>query len=175
MTRRTVEVLDHDPQWRVLFEQEQNLLTAALGDTAVAAHHIGSTSVPGLAAKPIIDILLEVTDLEALDRAAPALDALGYEAKGQNGIAGRRYFQKGGLARTHHLHAFRTGDRNLLRHLAFRDYLVAHPSVALAYADLKRRLASEHRYETVKYQDGKEEFILQHQAMALARASAGQG
>jgi GrpB-like predicted nucleotidyltransferase (UPF0157 family) len=139
-----ITIIPYDPSWPEKFEQEAGLLRELLGELAVQIHHIGSTSVPGLAAKPIIDILLEVSDLDALD----ALDAknagfnrLGYEPKGAFGIPGRRYFRKGGDQRTHHLHAFRTGDQNLARHVSFRDYLRAHPEIAKAYAEVKIRAA----------------------------------
>ncbi|HBL29092.1 MAG TPA: GrpB family protein, partial [Acidobacteria bacterium] len=142
MERRVLEVVAYNPEWPQRFEAEQALLREALGGVVVKVHHMGSTAVPGLPAKPIIDLLLEVSDLQELDERTPELEALGYKAKGENGITGRRYFQKGGLQRTHHLHAFKTGDAQVVRHLAFRDYLIGHPEVAREYADLKMRLAA---------------------------------
>ena len=107
---RVVEVVDYDPNWKNTFETERVLLAKAIGINAVKIEHIGSTSVVGLAAKPVIDILIEVTDLKELDNTAENIEALGYTIKGENGISGRRYFQKGGNQRSHHVHAFQTND-----------------------------------------------------------------
>jgi GrpB-like predicted nucleotidyltransferase (UPF0157 family) len=102
-------------------------------------HHVGSTAVPGLAAKPIIDILIEVTGLEALDALHEDMKVIGYKPKGEFGIPGRRYYQKGGKQRTHQIHAFVTGDFNVTRHIAFRDYLRANSDVAREYGEVKKR------------------------------------
>lgn len=122
---------------------------------ASAIHHIGSTSIPGLAAKPIIDILLEVNGLSELDNANTAMERTGYSARGENGIPGRRYFTKGGAQRSHQVHAFTRGDMQIVKHLAFRDYLLKHQQVAEEYAEIKRAaaLASQndvHRYSALK-------------------------
>jgi len=103
--------------------------------------HIGSTAVEGLAAKPIIDILIEVSSLQALDANNDAMASLCYVAKGENGIADRRYFQKGGINRTHHVHAFLTADPNITRHIAFKEYLMTHKVIAQQYGTLKRSSA----------------------------------
>jgi GrpB-like predicted nucleotidyltransferase (UPF0157 family) len=167
--KRVIEVVDYNPAWKAAFVLERSLLQEALGEIVVAVHHIGSTSVPGLAAKPIIDILLAVTDLAALDDKGAEMAALGYKAKGENGIPGRRYFHKGGPQRTHHAHAFTAGDPNLTRHLAFRDYLIANPEVTQEYAALKKRLASAYKDDSRLYQAGKEDFISLHEWLALER------
>src|SRR6185436_9586865 len=114
-----------------------------LGNAVVAVHHIGSTAIPGIHAKPVVDILLEVTDIAQVDAATEAIERLGYEARGEFGIRGRRYFRKGDGSgeSTHHVHAYRTGSRDVERHLAFRDYLIANPEEARAYSVLKQRLA----------------------------------
>lgn len=135
---------------------------------------MGSTAVPGLPAKPIIDILVEVADLGAVDALNPALEQIGYRPQGEKGIAGRRFFQKGGHLRTHHVHAFRLGDPNIARHLAFRDYLLAHPRVAFEYGQLKLSLAAQFRDHPAGYQAAKSDFVLEHEARALAwRARQG--
>jgi len=133
----------------------------------VEIHHIGSTAIPGLAAKPIIDILMEVTDLGELDQRTHGMESLGYRAKGENGIIGRRYFQKGGDRRTHHLHAFQCGDENLVRHIAFRDYLLNHRDVVVEYEQLKKALVTVCGHDMSRYQDGKSDFVREHQALAL--------
>lgn len=163
---RVIEVVDHDPAWSASFKEERRRLLAALDGVAVSIEHIGSTAVPGLAAKPIIDLLVEVDQLDRLDRCREALEAIGYSARGENGIPGRRYFTRGKPARTHHLHAFQFGDPHLLRHLEFRDYLVENPAVALAYGALKMRAAAAWRHEPAGYAAAKQDFIAEHQRIA---------
>ncbi|MCE9687632.1 GrpB family protein [Shewanella sp. AS16] len=168
MSHRIIEVVEHDPEWASRFEQEKQLLQAAIGDCALKIEHIGSTAVRGLAAKPVIDILIEVANLEELDRHQGAIGSLGYVARGENGIEGRRYFQKGGEQRSHHLHAFRRGDAHLMRHRAFRDYLMAHPDVAQAYGTIKRVAAIECKNDMTAYMQHKNRFIQYHQQQAIA-------
>ena len=112
--------------------------------------------------------MLEVTSLPALDARDGALEALGYTAWGEHGIPGRRYLVKGDDRRTHQIHAFASGDTNLARHLAFRDYLRAHPDVAAEYARLKTQLAAQCEHDIDRYMDGKDAFIKTHEALALA-------
>ncbi|MET0396751.1 MAG: GrpB family protein [Longimicrobiaceae bacterium] len=159
MTR--VKVVPHDPRWRDAFHAEAERVAAALGDNVVAIHHVGSTAIPGIHAKPVIDLLVEVADLAAVDGQAPAMEALGYEAMGEYGIPGRRYFRRddGEGTRTHNLHAFLAGSAEAERHLAFRDYMIAHPDAARAYGELKRKLAAEHPRSMDAYMDGKDGFI----------------
>ncbi|HEX8503293.1 MAG TPA: GrpB family protein [Pyrinomonadaceae bacterium] len=158
---RKVEVVPHDPRWRDAFEAEAKDIAAALGDNVAAVHHIGSTAIPGIYAKPIIDFLVEVRDIAGVDGRSPAMETLGYEVMGEYGIPGRRYFRKDDRegVRTHHVHAFETGSAEAGRHLAFRDYMLAHPEEAQRYSELKRRLASEHPQSPDGYMDGKDGFI----------------
>jgi GrpB-like predicted nucleotidyltransferase (UPF0157 family) len=96
------------------------------------------------------------------------MESLGYKAKGENGIVGRRYFQKGGNQRTHHLHAFKSGNENLIRHRAFRDYLLHHREVVLEYDRLKKELVATCRKNDVSgYQEGKSRFLRKHEELAL--------
>ena len=127
----------------------------------VTIEHVGSTSIPGLAAKPVIDILVGVTSLAAGEQAVPALEALGYEYRGENGIPGRLYFCKGVVRyrRTHHLHMVETGHEQWRPMLSFRDYLRAHPDEARHYEALKRNLAAQFRDNRQAYTDGKEHFV----------------
>ena len=164
---RKIEVVDHDPSWRGRFETERDLLSRALGEVALKVHHVGSTAVPGLAAKPVIDILIEVTGLDALDALNGRMEALGYEPKGEFGIPGRRYFRKGGSDRSHHIHAFVCGDSNITRHIAFRDYLRAHPEVAREYGALKKRIAKECDNDVARYCDGKDAYVKRIEAVAV--------
>ncbi len=134
MTRQ-VRVVPYDPAWPAEARAEAARLKAVLGEEAVAVHHFGSTAVPGLAAKPIIDLLVEVRDIDGIDAFNTALAALGYEARGENGIPGRRYFVRGSPdVHTHHVHMFQAGGMEVTRHLAVRDYLRARPAEAEAYA-----------------------------------------
>ncbi len=167
MSLRTVEVIPYDPRWPAMFEEEAALLHRILGEVAVQVHHIGSTSVPGLAAKPIIDILLEVTSLDALDVVNDAMRAIGYEPRGERGIPRRRYFPKGGLDRTHQVHAFAAGDEHVIRHLAFRDYLRAHPETAREYGELKIAVARECDNDIERYCEGKDAYVKAVEARAL--------
>jgi len=165
-----IHVVAPDPDWPANFQREAGLIVRELGRLVVAIHHIGSTSIPGIFAKPVIDILLEVADLDALDAISEGMRRLGYEGLGEFGIAGRRYFRRNDPSgvRTHQVHAFLQGDPHVHRHLAFRDYLIAHPDVAAAYSTLKRRLADRHPEDVEAYMDGKEPFIKEQLAKALA-------
>lgn len=167
VSQRIVAVVDYDPKWSASFETESNLLSRALGTAALKIHHVGSTAVPGLAAKPIIDILIEVTSLEALDVLNEDMRRLGYEPKGEYGIPGRRFFEKGGNNRTHHVHAFRCGDFNVTRHIAFREYLRAHPEVAREYGELKKAAAATCGNDVERYCDVKDAFVKRVEAEAM--------
>lgn len=160
-------VVPYDPDWPLQFAQEAKLWKSILSDTEYQIHHVGSTSVPGLSAKPIIDMLLEVDDLALLDVQSKEIEELGYGIKGEYGIPGRRYFRKGKLQRTHHVHAYQTGDSNIARHLAFRDYLITHPVVAQEYATLKRQIAEWVGNDRRAYSAAKNDFIQEQELRAL--------
>jgi GrpB-like predicted nucleotidyltransferase (UPF0157 family) len=164
-----IRVSDHDPAWAKQFDSERQRIVDAVGPIAVRIHHIGSTAVPKMKAKPIIDILLEVSSLEALDEQSPALEAIGYEAMGEFGISGRRYFRRDDAdgTRTHQVHAFKAAARDVIRHLAFRDYMRAHRQIALEYGKLKERLAGEHPHDMEAYTNGKDAFVKEHEKHAL--------
>ncbi len=170
MRAMSVRVVPHDPQWRLSYEREARALALTLGDELVAAHHIGSTAVAGIAAKPIIDLLLEVRSLAALDAANDLLRDLGYEPMGEYGLAGRRCFRKltGDGVRTHHVHAYEHGNDELHRHLVFRDCLLAHPVRAQEYSGLKQHLARTFANDSEGYVAGKDAFVRALEAQALA-------
>ncbi len=161
---------DHNPIWQVQFELEAARIQSALGEIATTVHHIGSTSIPFILAKPIIDILVEVQSLAKLDAASAKMGQLGYEIMGEFGIEGRRYFRKFDASgtRTHHVHAFVKGSEHVLRHLAFRDFLIAHPSIAREYSDLKSSLATLPMISRDAYIDGKSPFIKATEEQAVA-------
>lgn len=165
---RRVEVVPHSASWREMFEAEAGELAAVLGDEVVKVHHIGSTAIPGIGAKPIIDILLEVRDIERMDDLTPEMAELGYEAKGEFGLPGRRYFVKDGEShRTHQIHTYQTGNPEIERHLTFRDYMISHPEDARTYSRLKEELARKFPTDIEAYMDGKDAFVKEMERRAL--------
>jgi GrpB-like predicted nucleotidyltransferase (UPF0157 family) len=164
---RTVTVVPYNKQWPLMFESERSLIQALLGEVVKGVHHIGSTSVPGLAAKPVIDILLEVAGVSELDKCHAAMTQAGYTARGENGIRGRRYFIKGGDKRSHQVHAFAVGDRQVVKHLAFRDYLIKNRAEAERYAGIKRAAALASHNDAQRYSELKAGFIEHHLQLAL--------
>ncbi len=158
---RKVEVVPHDPKWRDAFDVESKSVADALGENVVAVHHIGSTAILSIYAKPIIDLLVEVKVIIKVDGCSSAMESLGYEVMGEYGIPGRRFFRKDNQEsiRTHHIHTFEIASAQVERHLAFRDYMLAHPEEAQRYSELKRRLAREYPTNIDGYMDGKDEFI----------------
>jgi GrpB-like predicted nucleotidyltransferase (UPF0157 family) len=156
-----IVLVPHNTEWSSNFVRESAEVAAALGDVLVAIHHIGSTAIPGILAKPVIDILAVVTDLALVDLQAGTLRALNYEAMGEFGIPGRRYFRKNRAdgVRTHQLHAFSVDSSEPQRHLAFRDYLRAHPRAAQAYVELKLELRRRFPTDIQSYAEGKTEFV----------------
>lgn len=163
-------VVPHDPKWKNLFLQERDTLREALGTQRIAIHHIGSTSIPNILAKPIIDILIEVASLNNLDHKNTTMQTLGYEVMGEYGIETRRYFRKSNSngIRTHHIHAYEFCSPHILRHLAFRDFLLAHPSKSVEYSQLKADLLARGNISMKTYIDGKDAFVKQTEAKALA-------
>lgn len=153
-------VVDYDPNWIESYEQESKRIRDILEDNCRDIYHIGSTSVPGLSAKPIIDIMPVVVDLELVDEHQKEFEALGYEYMGEFGMQGRRYLRKGGDERTHHIHIFDEHSEDINRHLALRDYLRAHEDKCLEYGELKKELALMYPYDNDGYCDAKEEYMI---------------
>lgn len=137
----------HDPAWSAAFDEAQATLRGILGADAIAIHHVGSTAIPGILAKPVIDILIEASSLEALDRRNTAFLKAGFVGKGEKGIEGRRFYIKDNAegVRSHHIHAFEVGAFHIERHLAFRDYLLAHREVASDYSQVKEAIVADWR------------------------------
>lgn len=164
---RIIEIEDYKESWPEGFDTEKILLKAALFPCNPEVHHVGSTSVPNLAAKPVIDILIEVDSLSELDRLDAEMIELSYRPKGEFGISGRRYYQKGGNNRSHQVHAFEKGSSEIVRHLAYRDYLIEHPAIAAEYALLKREGAELSNNRMAEYCDYKNDFIQHHERLAV--------
>ena len=157
---RNIVVVPYNPNWPEQFREEASQIAAIFGPELISIHHIGSTSVPDLSAKPIIDIMPVVRNIEKVEMFNPAMIQLGYEPKGEFGIPGRRYFAKGGDDhRTHHVHTYAPDNSEVKRHLDFRDYLMTHPEEAQFYASLKAELAQQFPHDIFGYMAGKDSFI----------------
>jgi GrpB-like predicted nucleotidyltransferase (UPF0157 family) len=153
-----VQLRPHDPVWLDLFEQERRSLVEKIGQHVLQIEQVGSTSIPGLPAKPIIDIAVAVESFEDSAVCIEPLAELGYRYRGELGIPRRHFFSKGD-PRTHHLHMLEIGSAEWRNHLLFRDYLRAHPGTARAYAVLKQDLAGRFADNREAYTEGKSEFI----------------
>jgi GrpB-like predicted nucleotidyltransferase (UPF0157 family)/uncharacterized protein (DUF952 family) len=156
---RPILLVPHNPQWHEEFKKESQRITQALGDEVIAIHHIGSTAINGIKAKPVIDILPEVRDIEKIDSLNGEMVKMGYTPRGENGIPLRRYFTKDvNGVRTHQLHIFQSRNGEIARHLNFRDYMRTHPSEAKAYEALKENLATQFD-NTLDYANAKSDFV----------------
>lgn len=165
-----ITVTDYDPLWKRKYEKESLLIKDILMDNCIAIYHIGSTSVEGLAAKPIIDIMVAVKSLEKVDRTAADFSKIGYEYLGEFGITGRRYLRKGGDERTYQIHIFQAEDWiNIGRHLAFRDYMRTHKQARDEYTKIKKELARKFPYDIDGYCDGKENFVQKIEKLARSQ------
>ena len=167
MKMEGVRVESYSPLWPQMFREESNRIKSILKVELKGIHHIGSTAIPGMSAKPVIDMLPVVKDIIRVDDYNESFIRHGYEPRGEYGLAGRRYFVKGKLESTHHVHVYQEGDPAIIRHIAFRDYMIAHPSAAKAYSLLKEKLAQQHADDRNAYIDGKASFVQEHERLAL--------
>jgi len=170
-----VSVVEYRPQWREMFEEEMQLLQAVLGEVSAKVEHIGSTAVNGLAAKPVIDIMIGLPDFSVADKLVPRIEAPGYEYinKYEDEMPFRRFFVKNrnGI-RTHQIHMVETDSGFWIRHLSFRDYLRQNPEAANKYAALKQQLAEREWEDVNEYADAKSEFIKSIENKAREQAAA---
>lgn len=147
-------------------------MKARFGPAALGIHHIGSTAIPGIMAKPVIDILVIAASLDDIDRRSGGMGAAGYEARGEYGIAGRRYFSRSvdafGLG--YHVHVYREGAEEIARHIGFRDYLIRNPETAQAYSALKLSLANSRGELVEDYAERKSGFVEEIQRRAMTEA-----
>lgn len=182
VTSEPVEVVDYDPEWPAAFEVErQHLLECLPRDLVVRIEHFGSTAVPGLAAKSVIDMLVEVTDLAAVrQRVVPILESQGYEyfwrpTFGDDGEPFYAWFIKRDRVsgkRTHHIHMVEGNFSSHWDRLLFRDYLIAHPDVAEQYGELKREIAAAASTDRVRYTSAKGDFIQRVTGIAKRESKA---
>ncbi len=150
---------DYDPRWPKLFETLSSRLASVLNELVDSIEHVGSTSVPGLAAKPIIDIDVLLRSSSALPVVIRKLAEFGYEYQGDLGVSGREAFRAKALGIKHHLYVCPPGSREYDRHIAFRNHLREHAADANAYAQLKRELATRFGADREGYNRAKSEFV----------------
>jgi GrpB-like predicted nucleotidyltransferase (UPF0157 family) len=160
LKRGTVRIVPYNPDWHMNFQTERDLLRNALGSKVLEIRHIGSTAIPGMPAKPIIDIIAAVRILAEVTDFVDPLVRIGYEDRGDGGVVGRRYFVKGTeAARTHHLNFYEMNSSGWSTHILFCEYLKSHKEVAEEYAELKEKLAKEFPTDRASYTSGKERFV----------------
>jgi len=159
--QRDVELVPHNPEWTQLADEEVQRILEGLSFPIIGIYHIGSTSIPGIKAKPILDFVMEVEDLDAVINDIDEFRNLGYESKGEYGIPGRQFFTRDTDGeRSHHLHVFQTGHPDIERHTVFRDFLRANPQAAKEYEKLKEKLAERFPKQSGSYTEAKSDFIL---------------
>jgi GrpB-like predicted nucleotidyltransferase (UPF0157 family) len=159
--QREVELVPHNPEWSFLADQEINRFLEGLSFPIIGIYHIGSTSIPGIKAKPILDFVMEVESLEDVLNAMSEIESLGYQSKGEFGIPGRQFFTRDTDGeRSHHLHVFQKGHPDIERHTIFRDFLRANPDAAREYEKLKEKLAKRFPKQSGNYTAAKSDFIL---------------
>lgn len=161
---RPIIIADYDPQWPVLFEQERQLILAALENGAILIEHIGSTAISGMAAKPVIDIAIGIQSLEMAPEYIPLIKGLGYiyEPTLERLLPERRFFWKGTpVVHTYHIHMAEIKSPAWVKPIVFRDYLRKHPDEAQHYGELKKSLAERYGSDMDAYVGGKTAFVEQ--------------
>ena len=167
MTGASIHIVEYDPCWKTRFNEFKDVLWPVVADHSIGFEHVGSTAVEGLAAKPIIDIDIVVSSMNALLKVIERLVPLGYVHQGELGIQGRHaFFQQENVSKLH-LYVCLEGSLGLRNHLALRDYLRAHPSAVKEYSNLKKQLAQQYPNNIDCYVEGKTSFI----AVILERCS----
>lgn len=160
LKRTEVALCEPTTEWKEEFEKQKAVLTRIFKEDLVDIQHVGSTAIPGLKAKPIVDIAVAVNNLEDVLKYVDELAKEGYEFRGNAGVEGRYFFAKGDSEnRTHYLHTEQINSSNWETHIFFRDYLIEHPELIKEYEDLKVELAKKYPDERPKYTAGKNEFI----------------
>ena len=175
MSYPAVLIFDYDPRWPLQFEEERRRLQEALGPRALGIEHIGSTSVPGLGAKPVIDIMVGVKELAEGEHCIAPLRSIGYEFIPRQRFPDCYFFLRGAWgARTHHLHIIEFEGSLWRRYVLFRDYLRAHPEVARRYLEIKRQIAADPGIRRYTYSAAKQPFISDLMTWLIAQADPRQ-
>jgi GrpB-like predicted nucleotidyltransferase (UPF0157 family) len=172
MEKAAIVIVEYDPQWPIIYQKEKEAILEALGDLVLGIEHMGSTAVPGLPAKPLIDICLGLRQIDDAMKCVEPLSLLGYEyvPEYEKVLSERRYFRKGPPGRrTHHLHMWEMNTEGWKRHVLFRNLLRADPDMAQQYLTLKQELAQKYGNNRPAYSDAKSAFI--EPVLAKARAS----
>ncbi len=173
--RIEVELHPHNPHWADMARAEALRLKRALGDNLLVVHHIGSTAIPGIAAKPVIDLMPVVASLAALDASREAVEALGFVWRGEFGLAGRRYCVLSDETgrRLVQAHCYQADSPEIERHLVYRDYMRTHPDQAAGYEAEKRRAAAMHPNDSLAYNGAKSDWIQAAEKRAAAWRASG--
>ncbi|EPD51040.1 hypothetical protein HMPREF1210_02231 [Paenisporosarcina sp. HGH0030] len=161
-----VRLTDFSENWALMFQKEVYFLSEIFGDEIIKFEHFGSTSVHGLKAKPVIDMMCLVKDIHQIDSLNEKMDSLGYDVVGEYGIDGRRLFRKGGENRTHHIHFYQYDNPQIARHLIFRDYLRSHPEDVVKYSHFKEKLAQQFENNS-EYSPAKNLFVKEMEQKAI--------
>ncbi len=169
MKQKKIKVVDYDPDWKSEFKRLKSIYIEHLEDLIVRVEHVGSTAVPGLCAKPHLDIDLVIESYSFFSEVVDALARLGYEHQGDFGIQGREAFKRkdekvprdgsGSIEHSHNLYVCPKDSRELKRHIAFRDHLLEDEECRKRYSELKRKLAKKYRDDREAYTEGKSKFI----------------
>jgi GrpB-like predicted nucleotidyltransferase (UPF0157 family) len=162
-----VRLIPYTNEWARLFQEEKSHLLAAVVEYVLDIQHVGSTSIPGMIAKPIIDIAIAVNNFEEANVCIKPIERLRYEYKGEFGIPRRHYFTKGN-PRTHHIHMNEISSRDRSDQITFRNYLLQHQEIANEYAELKLKLAQRYPTDRQSYTDSKASFV--KRVLQLARS-----
>ena len=161
-----VRLTEFSENWVQMFKNEGQFLKTIFGDEIIDFEHFGSTSIYGMKAKPVIDMMCIVKDIEKIDKFNEKMANLGYDVVGEWGITGRRLFRKGGENRTHHIHFYQFENPQIKRHLIFRDYLRSHPEEVARYSRFKEELTQ--RFDnTSEYSPAKKTFVKEMEQQAL--------
>lgn len=160
LKRGIVELAEYNLNWKKEYEKEEKLLKEVLGDRIIEIHHIGSTSIEGLKAKPVIDIIVVINRLDEINEIEEMLKPYDYENRGQQGVPDRYFFAKGPEdERSHYIHFVEPNSKTYYNQIYFKKYLIEHPEYIKKYCDLKQELAEKYADERPKYTAGKNEFI----------------
>lgn len=157
---KMIEISEYNPAWQTQFQNLYDHIWPEIADIAISIEHVGSTSVEHLPAKPIIDLTIVVENQENMGILIQRLNTLSSNHRGDLGIQGREAFTQLPTFPKHHLYACIAGSQGLRNHIAFRDYLRAHPKKAIEYGLLKKELAKKFPHDIDAYVEGKSSFIL---------------